>query len=60
MLFGEGESGTSLVLVGDPKQAIYGFRGGDIETYIGAVGRTHGSSADRCEIGARIPRCSPP
>ena len=26
------------MLVGDPKQAIYGFRGGDIETYIHAVG----------------------
>ena len=36
-LFG-GEAGdSSLVLVGDPKQAIYGFRGGDIETYIHAV-----------------------
>ena len=37
-LFGDGAGGTSLVLVGDPKQAIYGFRGGDIETYIRAVG----------------------
>ncbi len=25
--------GTSLFLVGDPRQAIYGFRGGDIATY---------------------------
>ncbi|MGD0392446.1 MAG: UvrD-helicase domain-containing protein, partial [Acidimicrobiales bacterium] len=37
-LFGEGAGDSSLVLVGDPKQAIYGFRGGDIETYICAVG----------------------
>ena len=37
-LFGQEAGGTSLVLVGDPKQAIYGFRGGDIETYIRAVG----------------------
>ena len=27
---------TSLTLIGDPKQAIYGFRGGDIFTYIRA------------------------
>ncbi|MCG9759945.1 exodeoxyribonuclease V subunit beta [Pseudoalteromonas sp. S4498] len=27
---------TALTLIGDPKQAIYGFRGADIFTYIGA------------------------
>lgn len=27
----------SLVLIGDPKQAIYGFRGGDIYTYLAAA-----------------------
>lgn len=31
-LFGAGEGG--LLLVGDPKQAIYRFRGGDVETYL--------------------------
>ena len=31
-LFGE----AGLVLVGDPKQAIYGFRGGDVHTYLQA------------------------
>ena len=36
-LFGQPDAGTTLVVVGDPKQAIYGFRGGDIETYISAV-----------------------
>ncbi len=41
-LFGEGPADTSLVLVGDPKQAIYGFRGGEIETYIHAVGDNAG------------------
>ena len=36
---------TALILIGDPKQAIYGFRGGDIHTYLAAreatVGRHH-------------------
>lgn len=35
-LFGPlaGESAKGLVLIGDPKQAIYAFRGGDIATYL--------------------------
>ncbi|CAM3314914.1 exodeoxyribonuclease V subunit beta [Mycobacterium intermedium] len=28
---------STLVLIGDPKQAIYGFRGGDIHTYLQAA-----------------------
>lgn len=32
----EGESGCSLLLIGDPKQAIYAFRGADIHTYLRA------------------------
>jgi exodeoxyribonuclease V beta subunit len=28
---------STLILIGDPKQAIYGFRGGDIHTYLKAV-----------------------
>jgi exodeoxyribonuclease V beta subunit len=27
----------TLVLIGDPKQAIYGFRGGDVNTYLSAA-----------------------
>ncbi len=35
---GDGEDGGGLVLVGDPKQAIYRFRGGDVQTYVSARG----------------------
>lgn len=39
-LYGSQESGghtdTALLMIGDPKQAIYGFRGADIFTYIQA------------------------
>lgn len=31
-----GNSGTSLFMIGDPKQAIYSFRGADIYTYLQA------------------------
>lgn len=37
-LFVEGADGCGLVLVGDPKQAIYRFRGGDVQTYVAARG----------------------
>jgi exodeoxyribonuclease V beta subunit len=30
------QQNTTLTMIGDPKQAIYGFRGADIFTYIGA------------------------
>ena len=33
-----GQPGTSLFLIGDPKQAIYGFRGADIHAYLSARG----------------------
>ncbi len=35
LLFGQPGSG-STILVGDPKQAIYSFRGGDVYTYLSA------------------------
>lgn len=37
-LFATSSTGSTLVLVGDPKQAIYRFRGADITTYLQAVG----------------------
>lgn len=36
-IFSDAAPKTSLVMVGDPKQAIYGFRGADIHTYLAAV-----------------------
>jgi exodeoxyribonuclease V beta subunit len=35
-----GEDAPALFLIGDPKQAIYGFRGGDVHTYLQAEGET--------------------
>ncbi len=32
-----GSGGTTLVLIGDPKQAIYAFRGADVQAYLGAA-----------------------
>ncbi|MGM0855883.1 MAG: exodeoxyribonuclease V subunit beta [Pseudomonadota bacterium] len=33
---GDNDQTSGLILIGDPKQAIYGFRGGDIYTYLDA------------------------
>ncbi|MGO8861874.1 MAG: UvrD-helicase domain-containing protein [Acidimicrobiales bacterium] len=33
-----GSDGSTLVLIGDPKQAIYAFRGADVFSYLGAAG----------------------
>ena len=35
-VFGAGSDDPALFVIGDPKQAIYGFRGGDVETYLAA------------------------
>ena len=35
-VFGSGSDAPALFLIGDPKQAIYGFRGGDVHTYLAA------------------------
>jgi exodeoxyribonuclease V beta subunit len=36
-LFAGSDAGTSLILVGDPKQAIFAFRGADVHTFLKAV-----------------------
>ncbi|MGC5703475.1 exodeoxyribonuclease V subunit beta [Pseudomonas sp. NFXW11] len=38
----DNDPGTGLFLIGDPKQAIYAFRGADIYTYLRARQATHG------------------
>lgn len=35
--FGAHATGRAMVLIGDPKQAIYAFRGGDVATYLAAA-----------------------
>ncbi|MCR6664109.1 MAG: exodeoxyribonuclease V subunit beta [Luteimonas sp.] len=35
-VFGAHGDAPALFVIGDPKQAIYGFRGGDVETYLDA------------------------
>jgi exodeoxyribonuclease V beta subunit len=35
-VFGSGSPEPALFLIGDPKQAIYGFRGGDVHAYLAA------------------------
>ncbi len=48
-LFGEG----GLVLVGDPKQAIYRFRGGDVNAYVAAAGTARRAEALRRNFRSR-------
>jgi exodeoxyribonuclease V beta subunit len=43
--FGDGT--TTLVLIGDPKQAIYAFRGADVHAYLGAAHGAPAATLDR-------------
>ena len=45
-LFATGDRENSLFLIGDPKQAIYSFRGADLHTYL--------TAADSCERGMTL------
>jgi len=54
----------ALFLVGDPKQAIYRFRGADVETYLTAKRATRGAGFERragdySELSAPSPACWP-
>lgn len=37
-----GHDGVGMIMIGDPKQAIYGFRGGDVFAYLHAAGDAEG------------------
>jgi exodeoxyribonuclease V beta subunit len=49
-IFVESESGNVLYLIGDPKQAIYSFRGADVFTYLAARDEMTARGASRCAL----------
>ena len=53
---GDGTPRGRLVMIGDPKQAIYGFRGGDIHAYLQAAGQVPESGRIRLDINRRSSR----
>ena len=44
-IYGQGVDKTAWLMVGDPKQAIYGFRGADVYAYLRARPKSHGNEA---------------
>nr|MBP6533876.1 UvrD-helicase domain-containing protein [Arenimonas sp.] len=44
---------SSMILIGDPKQAIYGFRGGDVHTYLKARAQTDAERIHCLEVNFR-------
>jgi exodeoxyribonuclease V beta subunit len=49
-IFVEGDEGNRLFVVGDPKQAIYSFRGADIHSYMGARAELSKAAAPKIPI----------
>jgi exodeoxyribonuclease V beta subunit len=49
-IFVEHSGNNRFFVVGDPKQAIYAFRGADVHTYLGACGELAAASATRVPL----------
>ena len=56
LIYPEGESESGLMMIGDPKQAIYAFRGADIYTYLRAKGKSKGEAYSLQENYRSSPR----
>lgn len=54
-----GDGASNLVLIGDPKQAIYGFRGGDMATYLRAKHEVENHAQGSCFTMTQNWRSSP-
>ncbi len=52
-VFGAASKEPALFLIGDPKQAIYGFRGGDVDTYLAAVETAESAPSLDCNFRSR-------
>jgi exodeoxyribonuclease V beta subunit len=52
-----GSGGTHLVLIGDPKQAVYAFRGADVYAYLAAAGAASASNRLTLEHNWRSDSC---
>ena len=50
----------TMVLIGDPKQAIYAFRGGDVTTYLAGRGHRDHPADPRGQLAQRRRPCSTP
>jgi exodeoxyribonuclease V beta subunit len=58
-LFFEGDGGHRLFLIGDPKQAIYGFRNADVHSYLQARRRVLAAGGARVELSANYRSTAP-